>query len=99
MIEVTEEAGVAPYPHVPPGVMIESNHIHFFVDEASPLKAQAWYVEMFRSDDRGYRGGRGCPLSACAARRHDREQSHPFLCGRSIAAQSPGLVRGNVQIG
>ena len=47
MIEITEEAGVAPYPHVPPGVTIESNHIHFFVDEASPLKAQAWYAEMF----------------------------------------------------
>jgi catechol 2,3-dioxygenase-like lactoylglutathione lyase family enzyme len=47
MIEVTEEAGVSPYPRLPPDTPIESNHMHFFVPEPSRKQMQTWYVKLF----------------------------------------------------
>ena len=56
MIEITEEAGVAPYPKLPPDVPVESNHMHFFVAESSRKEMQAWYVKMFGGEPSEMRG-------------------------------------------
>jgi catechol 2,3-dioxygenase-like lactoylglutathione lyase family enzyme len=56
MIEVTEEAGVAPYPKLPPGVPIESNHMHMFVAKEVRKDMQAWYVKMFGGEPWEMRG-------------------------------------------
>jgi catechol 2,3-dioxygenase-like lactoylglutathione lyase family enzyme len=54
-VEITEEAGVDPYPKLPDGVPIESNHIHFSfgpVTDAGRVEMQAWYVKMFGAKPR-----------------------------------------------
>ena len=56
MIEVTEEQGVAPYPKLPPGVAIESNHQHMFVNKDFRKDVQNWYVKMFGGDPWEARG-------------------------------------------
>jgi len=56
MVEVTEEAGVDPYPKLPPGVPIESNHMHLFVAEPARKDMQAWYVKMFGGEPSERRG-------------------------------------------
>ncbi len=47
-VEITEEAGVDPYPRLPEGRLIESNHIHFSfgpVNDEGRKTMQAWYVK------------------------------------------------------
>ena len=56
MIEVTEEAGVDPYPKLPPDIPIESNHMHFFVAESARRDVQAWYVKTFGGEPSERRG-------------------------------------------
>jgi len=58
-VEITEEAGVDPYPKLPEGRLIESNHIHFsFGPTAGPAgdegrkTMQAWYVKTFGAKPR-----------------------------------------------
>jgi catechol 2,3-dioxygenase-like lactoylglutathione lyase family enzyme len=46
-IEVTEEVGVAPYPRLPPDILIESNHMHMGVQGASREAMRAWYSKNF----------------------------------------------------
>ena len=56
MIEITEEAGVAPYPKLPAGVPVESNHMHMFVAKEFRKDVQAWYVKMFGGEPWEMRG-------------------------------------------
>lgn len=56
MIEVTEEAGVAPYPKLPAGVPVESNHMHMFVAKEVRKDVQAWYVKIFGGEPWEMRG-------------------------------------------
>jgi hypothetical protein len=56
MIEITEEQGVAPYPKLPPGVPIESNHQHMFVAKEARKDIQSWYVKMFGGEPWEARG-------------------------------------------
>ena len=56
MIEVTEEAGVDPYPKLPVGVPIESNHMHLFVAQPARKDMQSWYVKMFGGEPSERRG-------------------------------------------
>jgi len=58
-VELTEEAGVDPYPKLPEGRLIESNHIHFSfgpttgpAGEEGRKTMQAWYVKMFGAKPR-----------------------------------------------
>ena len=51
-IEITEEAGVDPYPRLPPGTLLESNHIHFGVPREAREAMQAWYVKVFGAKPR-----------------------------------------------
>jgi catechol 2,3-dioxygenase-like lactoylglutathione lyase family enzyme len=54
-VEITEEAGVDPYPRLPDGVSIESNHIHFSfgpVNESGRKEMQEWYVKTFGAKPR-----------------------------------------------
>jgi catechol 2,3-dioxygenase-like lactoylglutathione lyase family enzyme len=54
-VELTEEAGVDPYPRLPDGLSIESNHIHFStgpVTDASRKEMQDWYVKHFGAKPR-----------------------------------------------
>lgn len=54
-VEITEEAGVDPYPRLPDGISIESNHIHFSfgpVNESGRMEMQAWYVKTFGAKPR-----------------------------------------------
>jgi catechol 2,3-dioxygenase-like lactoylglutathione lyase family enzyme len=56
MIEVTEEAGVDPYPKLPPDVPIESNHMHLFVAQPARKDMQSWYVQTFGGEPSERRG-------------------------------------------
>ena len=47
MVEFTEENGISPYPSLPSGVAIESNHISFSVTESNRKEMQTWYVRNF----------------------------------------------------
>ena len=60
MIEITEEAGVPPYPKLPPNVSIETNHVHFYVDVAVREQMRDWYADRFG----GRRGVLGENLTA-----------------------------------
>ena len=54
-VEITEEAGVDPYPRIADGLTIESNHIHFSfgpVNEEGRKEMQAWYVKTFGAKPR-----------------------------------------------
>jgi catechol 2,3-dioxygenase-like lactoylglutathione lyase family enzyme len=54
-IEITEEAGVDPYPRLADGLSIESNHIHFSfgpVNDTGRKEMQAWYVKTFGAKPR-----------------------------------------------
>jgi catechol 2,3-dioxygenase-like lactoylglutathione lyase family enzyme len=54
-VEITEEAGVDPYPRLPEGRLIESNHIHFSfgpVNDEGRKTMQAWYVKTFGAKPR-----------------------------------------------
>jgi catechol 2,3-dioxygenase-like lactoylglutathione lyase family enzyme len=54
-VEITEEAGVDPYPRLPEGLMIESNHIHFSfgpTNDEGRKTMQAWYVKTFGAKPR-----------------------------------------------
>lgn len=54
-VELTEEAGVDPYPRIADGLTIESNHIHFSfgpVTEEGRKEMQAWYVKQFGAKPR-----------------------------------------------
>jgi predicted enzyme related to lactoylglutathione lyase len=54
-VELTEEAGVDPYPRIAEGLMIESNHMHLSfgpVNEAGRKEMQDWYVKMFGAKPR-----------------------------------------------
>jgi len=54
-VEITEEAGVDPYPRIADGLTIESNHIHFSfgpVTEEGRKEMQAWYVKTFGAKPR-----------------------------------------------
>ena len=54
-VELTEEAGVDPYPRIADGLTIESNHIHFSfgpVDQEGRKEMQAWYVKTFGAKPR-----------------------------------------------
>jgi len=44
-VEITEEAGVAPYPVIAPNLTIESTHAHFFVPESSQKEIADWYIK------------------------------------------------------
>jgi catechol 2,3-dioxygenase-like lactoylglutathione lyase family enzyme len=54
-VEITEEAGVDPYPRIADGLTIESNHIHFSfgpVTEEGRKEMQSWYVKTFGAKPR-----------------------------------------------
>jgi catechol 2,3-dioxygenase-like lactoylglutathione lyase family enzyme len=54
-VEITEEAGVDPYPRIADGLTIESNHIHFSfgpVTETGRKEMQEWYVKTFGAKPR-----------------------------------------------
>ena len=54
-VELTEEAGVDPYPRIADGLTIESNHIHFSfgpVTESGRKEMQEWYVRAFGAKPR-----------------------------------------------
>ena len=55
-LEITEESGADPYPTLPAGISIESNHIHFSIGadraEASRKIMQDWYVQHFGAKPR-----------------------------------------------
>ena len=54
-VEITEEAGVDPYPRIKDGLTIESNHMHLSfgpVNDTGRKEMQAWYVKTFGAKPR-----------------------------------------------